>query len=90
MIQIANVLAPSVQILKSRILEARDRFEAMDATDDQLARILVRAERLAVRMAAAFSKAKVADWEPLEPTMTMTPKDRHLAAAALQAERSTS
>lgn len=39
MMQVANAIAPSVQILKSRILDARDRFEAMETTDDQLARI---------------------------------------------------
>ena len=37
--QIAKVLAPSVAILKSRILDARDRFEAMEASDEQLAAI---------------------------------------------------
>lgn len=52
---------------------------------DQDRLTLVQAERLAVCMAAAFPEAEVADWEPLEPTMTNDPKDRHVAAAALQA-----
>jgi hypothetical protein len=39
MMQISRVIAPSVQLLKARILEARERFVAMDASDDQLARI---------------------------------------------------
>lgn len=52
---------------------------------DQDRLTLVQAERLAVCMAAAFPEAEVADWEALEPAMTNDPKDRHVAAAALQA-----
>ena len=39
MMQIAQVMAPSIQILRTRILDARDRFDAMDASEDQRARI---------------------------------------------------
>jgi hypothetical protein len=37
--QVSKVLAPSVQILRTRILDARDRFDAMDAGEEELARI---------------------------------------------------
>lgn len=39
MMQMIKAVAPSVQILKARVIEARKRFDAMDASEDQLARI---------------------------------------------------
>lgn len=39
MMQMIKAVAPSVQILKGRVSEARERFDAMDASEDQLARI---------------------------------------------------
>lgn len=39
MMQMIKAVAPSVQILRARIIEARERFDAMDASEAQLARI---------------------------------------------------
>ena len=87
--QIAKVIAPSVQILRARILDARNRFDAMEASDDQLARIRQTMSSLALSDDPVWRNAALAEarrdllhlWEHLSRNVDLTRRQNRNAAA---------